>query len=99
MAAAACSASRVPPSTTVRIAPLMSWSSDTNWSPPTLAIGCRNRHLPHRRSPSQEVRQEIIARRRQNRLWVELDAFDRQPAVSQSHDQAVDFGGNLEFGW
>src|SRR5215212_3353567 len=97
MAAADCSASSVPPSTTVRIASLMS-RSRTNRSSPTLAISRRDRQLSHWRPSSQEVGKEIIARRRQNRLRVELDAFHRQGAMSQAHHQAVGLGRDLELG-
>src|SRR3954469_25678500 len=37
----------------------------------------------------QEVPQEVLAERRQHRLGMELDAFDRQLAVADAHHLAV----------
>src|SRR5918993_4240125 len=96
MVAAARSASSVPPSTTVRMALLMSWSSGTNRTSSALAVGVRNGQVPHRCPPTQKIGEQIVARGRQYGFWMELNSFDRQYAMPQAHDETVGLGRNLE---
>src|SRR3954467_5399788 len=80
----------------VRIAFLISIPSDTSRSSRVLAIRRRDRQLSRWRAASQEVGKQIVAGRSEDRFRVELHAFNRKRAMSESHDQLVGFGSDYK---